>query len=61
LNLQAFLPKLKDHILYRLRKLDVAYCDHTFTNDERNSVIISENRLYSVQTMQVCYTSCEFC
>jgi hypothetical protein len=61
LNLQAFLPKLRDHILYRLRKLDVTYCDHTFTDDERNSVIIFENRLYSVQTMQVCFASCRFC
>ncbi|KIK31832.1 hypothetical protein CY34DRAFT_102674, partial [Suillus luteus UH-Slu-Lm8-n1] len=51
----AFIPKLKDHILYRLRKLDVTYCDYTFTDDERNSVIIADNRLYSIQTMQVHY------
>ncbi|KAG2032650.1 hypothetical protein BDR03DRAFT_935890 [Suillus americanus] len=53
----AFIPKLKDHILYRLRQLDVSHCDHTFTDDEHNSVIISDNRLYSVQTMQVHYTT----
>ncbi|KIK31601.1 hypothetical protein CY34DRAFT_40000, partial [Suillus luteus UH-Slu-Lm8-n1] len=53
----AFIPKLKDHILYRLRNLDVSYCDHAFTDAERNSVIILNNRLYSVQTMQVHYTT----
>ncbi|KIK35492.1 hypothetical protein CY34DRAFT_16981 [Suillus luteus UH-Slu-Lm8-n1] len=53
----AFIPKLKDHILYRLRNLDVSYCDHVFTEDERNSIIIPDNRLYSVQIMQVYYTT----
>jgi hypothetical protein len=53
--LQGFIPKLKDYVLYRLRKLDISYCDHAFTDEERNSVIISDNRLYSVQTMQVGY------
>ncbi|KIK32237.1 hypothetical protein CY34DRAFT_47013, partial [Suillus luteus UH-Slu-Lm8-n1] len=52
-----FIPKLKDHLLYRLRGLDVGYCDHTFTDDERNSVIIIDNKMYSVQTMQVHYTT----
>lgn len=52
-----FVPRLKDHILYRLRKLDVSYCDHTFTNEEHNSVIIPNNTIYSVQTMQVHYTT----
>ncbi|KAG2336350.1 hypothetical protein BDR05DRAFT_978806 [Suillus weaverae] len=55
--LAEFVPKLKDHMLYRLRNLDIGYCDHAFTDDERNSVIISDNQLYSVQTMQVRYTT----
>lgn len=54
---QNFLPKLKDHILYRLGELDVSYCDHTFTEEEHNSVIIPNNTIYSVQTMQVHYTT----
>ena len=54
---QQFIPKLKDHVLYRLRKLDVSYCDHTFTDDERNSVIIPNGTIYSVQTMQLYYTT----
>ncbi|KAG2154315.1 uncharacterized protein EDB93DRAFT_1248515 [Suillus bovinus] len=59
-----FIPKLKDHILYRLRSLHVSYCDHTFTDAECNSVIISNNRLYSIQTMQIRYMTydlrCEY-
>ncbi|KAG2053732.1 hypothetical protein BDR06DRAFT_972033 [Suillus hirtellus] len=51
------LPKLKNHLLYCLRKLDITHCDHMFTNEECNSVIISDNRLYVVQTMQVHYTT----
>jgi hypothetical protein len=54
-NCQNFIPKLRDHILYRLRGLDVSYCDHIFTDDERNAVIIPNNIIYSVQTMQVYY------
>lgn len=53
--MQAFIPKLKDHILYHLQNLDVSYCDHAFTDAERNMVIILNNRLYSIQMMQVCY------
>ncbi|KAG1807651.1 uncharacterized protein BJ212DRAFT_1281691, partial [Suillus subaureus] len=52
-----FMPKLKNHILYCLRKLDITYCDHLFTDKEQNSVIIANNRLYAVQTMQVYYTT----
>jgi hypothetical protein len=54
---QKFIPKLKDHILYRLHKLDVSYCNHTFTNEEHNSVIIPNDMIYSVHTMQVHYTT----
>lgn len=60
-DMQGFIPKLKDHILYRLRNLDVGFCDHVFTDAERNSVIISNNRLYSVQTMQVCHAHHQSC
>ncbi|KAG1817685.1 uncharacterized protein BJ212DRAFT_1269947 [Suillus subaureus] len=52
-----FIPKLKDHILYRLQKLDIGYCDHTFTDEEHNSIIIPNNMIFSVQTMQVHYTT----
>jgi hypothetical protein len=54
---QNFIPRLKDHILYRLQKLDVSHCDHIFTDEEHNSVIIPNHIVYSVQTMQVHYTT----
>jgi hypothetical protein len=40
-----------------LRELDISYCDHSFTDEERNSVIIPNNTIYTVQTMQVHYTT----
>jgi hypothetical protein len=52
---QNFIPKLKDHILFRLRKLDISFCDHTFTAEEHNTVIIPNHTIYSHQTMQVHY------
>ncbi|KAG2055212.1 hypothetical protein BDR06DRAFT_982073 [Suillus hirtellus] len=52
-----FIPKLKDHLLYRLKKLDVTHCDRTFTDEEQNSLIIPNNTIYSVQTMQIYYTT----
>ncbi|KAG2339319.1 hypothetical protein BDR05DRAFT_891989, partial [Suillus weaverae] len=55
--IKNFIPRLKDHVLYRLRKLDISHCDHTFTDEEHNSVIIPNNMIYSVQTMQVHYTT----
>lgn len=54
---QDFIPKLKDHILYRLKKLDIDHCDHTFTAEERNAVIIPNSTVYSVQTMHIHYTT----
>jgi len=54
---QNFIPKLKDHILFRLWKLDITYCNHTFTAEEHNSIIIPNNTIYSVQTMRVYYTT----
>lgn len=43
--------------MYRLKKLDVTHCDRTFTDEERNSLIIPNNTIYSVQTMQIHYTT----
>lgn len=54
---QNFIPKLKDHILFRLWKLDISYCDHTFTAKEHNTVIILNHTIYSHQTMQVYHTT----
>ncbi|KAG2060731.1 hypothetical protein BDR06DRAFT_1054389 [Suillus hirtellus] len=48
---------LRDHGDDLAVALDISHCDHVFMDDERNSVIISDSRLYSVQTMQVHYTT----
>ncbi|KIK36743.1 hypothetical protein CY34DRAFT_93881 [Suillus luteus UH-Slu-Lm8-n1] len=50
-------PALKDYVLYRLRNLDISFCDHTFTDEEHNSVIIPNDTIYFVNTMQVHYTT----
>ncbi|KAG1802386.1 uncharacterized protein BJ212DRAFT_1449998 [Suillus subaureus] len=59
-----FILKLKDHILYWLKKLDVSHCDYTFSDKEHNSVIIPNYMVYVVNTMQVHYTTyymrCEY-
>jgi hypothetical protein len=54
---QSFIPKLKDHILFRLQRLDISHCDHTFTDEEHNTVIIPNHTIYSLQMMQVHYTT----
>ncbi|KAG2046784.1 hypothetical protein BDR06DRAFT_898573 [Suillus hirtellus] len=53
--IKNFIPRLKDHILYRLKNLDVSHCDHTFTDEECRQVIIPNNTIHSVHTMQVYY------
>ncbi|KAG2049218.1 hypothetical protein BDR06DRAFT_894176, partial [Suillus hirtellus] len=62
--IKNFILRLKDHILYRLKKLDISHCDYTFTDEERRQVIIPNNIVYSAQTMQVYYmtydTRCEY-
>ncbi|KAG2347758.1 hypothetical protein BDR05DRAFT_875332, partial [Suillus weaverae] len=57
LAIKDFIPKLKDHIWYRLKNLDVNHCDHMFTAEECNTVVIPNDMIYSVQTMQVHYTT----
>ncbi|KAG2060721.1 hypothetical protein BDR06DRAFT_986857 [Suillus hirtellus] len=52
---KCFIPKLKDHILYRLNKLDVSHCDHIFMDKECSLVVIPNSTVYSVHTMQVHY------
>ncbi|KAG2343832.1 hypothetical protein BDR05DRAFT_975806 [Suillus weaverae] len=54
-TLKNFIPKLRDHVLYRLHGLDIGYCDHIFMDKEQNLIIIPNNTIYSVQTMQVHY------
>ena len=56
--LEGFVSKLKDHLLNRLLGRDFDGDDpQIFTKDERNSVWITDNQIYSVQTLSVNYTT----
>lgn len=54
----GFLSKLQDHILGRLLRQDFDGDTHEdFTSEDRNSVRISGNQIYSVKTCRVFYTT----
>lgn len=56
--LKGFMRKLKGHLLNRLLERDFNGDDpHTFTEDELNSVWITNNQIYSVKTLSVNYTT----
>jgi hypothetical protein len=55
---KGFVRKLKGHLLNRLLGRDFNGDDpDTFTEDERNSVRITNNQIYSVKTLSVNYTT----
>lgn len=49
--------KLKDHLLARLLGMDYNGDEYSFTDDDRNSVIILDNRLFSAKVLRVNYTT----
>ena len=52
------MQKLKGHLLNRLLRKDFDGDDpHTFTEEEHNSVWITNNQIYSVKTLSVNYTT----
>ena len=48
---QNFIPRLKDHLLSRLLKRDYDGDEQEFSDDDRNTVRIIDNRLYSVKVL----------
>ncbi|KAF4567102.1 hypothetical protein EYR36_010718 [Pleurotus pulmonarius] len=55
-----FLPKLQDHILGRLKKdssFNASDLTLGYTDEERNTVRILGNKIFSVQTMRINFTS----
>ena len=54
---QEFIPKLKDHLLSRLLHQDYDGDEQEFSDDDRNTVCIIDNQLYSVKVLQVNYTT----
>jgi len=55
---KSFVWKLKDHLLNRLLGKDFDGDDpQEFTDDERNSVWITNNQIYSVKMLSINYTT----
>ncbi|KAH7920743.1 hypothetical protein BV22DRAFT_1020666 [Leucogyrophana mollusca] len=54
---ERFIPKLKDHILYRLQGLDFNGDEYDFTDAQRNSIVIPNNILFESKTLRVNYTT----
>jgi hypothetical protein len=54
---QNFIPRLKDHLLSRLLKRDYDGDEQEFSDDDRNTVRIIDNRLYSVKVLRVNHTT----
>ncbi|KAF8896664.1 hypothetical protein BD779DRAFT_1466557 [Infundibulicybe gibba] len=52
-----FIPKLKDHILSRILDLGREGEERGFSDNQRNSVCIVNNRIFSVKTIRVNYTT----
>jgi hypothetical protein len=54
---QGFLPKLKDHLLGRFLNLNQDGDEHNFTDDDRKTVRIAENKIYATKVLRVNYTT----
>ncbi|KAF7341050.1 hypothetical protein MSAN_02091000 [Mycena sanguinolenta] len=53
-----FVPKLKDHLLGRILKREFDGDTHEeFTDDDRNSIRLSGNKIYATRTLRVNYTT----
>lgn len=56
--MQEFIPKLKDHLLGRILDRDFDGDTHEeFTDQDRNTIRIINNRIYSTQIFRVNYTT----
>jgi hypothetical protein len=56
-TLQGFVPQLIDHLLARLLGMDEAGVEHEFTDEERMTLTIDNNRLYQHQVLRINYTT----
>jgi hypothetical protein len=54
---QNFVPRLKDHLLGRLLNQGYDGDEQLFSDDDRNTVHIVDNRLYSAKVLRVNYTT----
>jgi hypothetical protein len=53
---QNFMTKLQDHLLYRLLGLEYDG-EHSFSNEDRNTVRIINNRIFSTGVLRVNFTT----
>jgi hypothetical protein len=54
---QNFVSKLKDHLLSRLLSLEYDGDEYAFTDADRNTVRIMDNRIYSSKVLRVNFTT----
>jgi len=57
LPLQDFIPRLKDHLLARLLHRPFDGDEEEFSDSDRNTVRIVDNRIYSAKVLRVNYTT----
>jgi len=56
-NLQNFVPQLLNHLLARLLELDRDGTEQEFSDEERATIIIENNRLFCHQVLRINYTT----
>ena len=54
---QNFIPRLKDHLIARLRGLEYDGDEHDFSDADRDSVLITDNKIYEHRILRVNYTT----
>ena len=54
---QNFIPRLKDHLIARLRGLEYDGDEHNFSDADRDSVLITDNKIYDHRILRVNYTT----
>ena len=52
-----FLPRLKDHLLARLRNIAYSGDEHDFSDEDRNSVLITDNKIFEHSILRINYTT----
>lgn len=56
-NVQNFLPRLKDHLYARVQGLTYEGDENDFTDAERNSILITDNKLFEHSIVRINYTT----
>ena len=57
MNPQNFIPRLKEHLLGRLLGHKYNGDEYSFTAQERNGLVLINNRIYKHNTLRVNYTT----